>query len=69
MLRQRCPRTGVINVFTDADPLLAIGSIVQIGQSKYVWRSHIDESVLVSRGTCPWPKRTCTVRSVLGLLW
>jgi hypothetical protein len=43
MLRQRCPRTGVINLFTEADPLLAVGSIVEVGPSQFVWRSHIDD--------------------------
>ena len=42
--KQRCQRTGIINFFSDTDPLLAAGSIVEIGPSQFVWRSHLDDS-------------------------
>jgi hypothetical protein len=42
-IRRRCPRTGVINIFTDEDQRLACGSIVQVAPSDFVWLTHIDE--------------------------
>ena len=42
-VRRRCPRTGVINVYTEEEPRLACGSIVEVAPSGYVWLAHINE--------------------------
>jgi hypothetical protein len=39
----RCPHTGVVNFFTDVDPLMSVGSIIAIAPSRYVWRCHLVE--------------------------
>ena len=44
LLKRRCERTGVINFFSDSEPLLAAGSIVQVAPTHFVWRSHVDDS-------------------------
>jgi hypothetical protein len=44
LIKRRCERTGVINFFSDTEPLLAAGSIVEIAPSQFVWRSHLDDS-------------------------
>ena len=39
-----CPHTGVVNYFTQADPLLAVGSVAEAGASaRYVWRCYVGE--------------------------
>lgn len=43
LVRRRCARTGVINVYTQEDPRLACGSIVEVAPSDYVWLTHIDQ--------------------------
>jgi hypothetical protein len=43
LFKQRCPHTGVVNFFTAADPLLAAGSIVERGSSRFVWHCHLDD--------------------------
>jgi hypothetical protein len=41
--RKRCPHTGVVNFFLDADPHLAIGSIIKTGGSTgYQWLYYTD---------------------------
>ena len=48
--KQLCPHTGIVNYFHKADPLLAVGSIVEQPPGRYVWRCHVeDESVGVTR--------------------
>lgn len=47
--KSRCPFTGVVNFFTEADPLLAVGSVAQTSvpgsRRRYVWRCYLgDES-------------------------
>ena len=37
----RCPHTGLVNFFTDADPFMSVGSIVATAPSRYVWRCHL----------------------------
>ena len=37
----RCPHTGVLNFFTDVDPLMSAGSIVATGPGHYIWRCHL----------------------------
>jgi hypothetical protein len=40
--KKRCPHTGVVNFFTDADPLLAVGSVAEAGVSaRFAWRCYI----------------------------
>jgi hypothetical protein len=39
--KQRCPHTGVVNFFTDADPFMSVGSIIATAPSRYVWRCHV----------------------------
>ena len=42
--KSRCPHTGVVNFFTRTDPLLAVGSVAEMGvPSRYVWRCYIGE--------------------------
>lgn len=41
--RKRCPHTGVVNFFVDADPYLPVGSAIRIGRSSgYHWRFYSD---------------------------
>jgi hypothetical protein len=39
--KQRCPRTGLMNFFTDVDPFMSVGSIIATAPSRYVWRCHL----------------------------
>ena len=39
--KQRCPHTGLVNFFTDADPFMSVGSIIATAPSRYVWRCHL----------------------------
>ena len=40
----RCPHTGVVNFFTAADPLLAVGSVAEAGApARYAWRCYVGE--------------------------
>ena len=42
--KSRCPHTGVVNFFTQADPLLSVGSVAEAGDSaRYVWRCYVGE--------------------------
>ena len=42
----RCPHTGVVNFFTRADPLLAVGSVAEAGSpSRYAWHCYVGEEV------------------------
>jgi hypothetical protein len=41
LFKQRCHYTGVINFFSDVDPLIAAGSIVQTAPAEFIWRSHV----------------------------
>jgi hypothetical protein len=42
--KSRCPHTGVVNFFTHADPLLAVGSVAETGvPARYVWRCYVGE--------------------------
>ena len=42
--KSRCPHTGVVNFFTQSDPLLSVGSIAEAGTSaRYVWRCYVGE--------------------------
>ena len=40
----RCPHTGVVNFFTKTDPLLAVGSVAEVGATAgYAWRCYVGE--------------------------
>jgi hypothetical protein len=41
LFKQRCPRTGVINLYSTSEPLLAAGSIVERAPLHYVWHCHV----------------------------
>ena len=42
--KSRCPHTGVVNFFTKADPLLAVGSVAEADAgAHYVWRCYIGQ--------------------------
>lgn len=45
--KSRCPYTGVVNFFTDADPLLSVGSVAQADApgrtGRYVWRCYLGD--------------------------
>jgi hypothetical protein len=44
MHSKRCPHTGVVNYFTDADPLLAVGSVAEVHRAAlFAWRCYIGE--------------------------
>ena len=41
--KTRCPHTGVVNFFTDADPLLAVGSVSERPSSaRFAWHCYLD---------------------------
>jgi hypothetical protein len=40
----RCPHTGVVNFFTKAEPLLAVGSVAKTRDpAAYAWRCYLGE--------------------------
>jgi hypothetical protein len=42
--KSRCPHTGVVNFFTQADPLLSVGSVAEAGApARYIWRCYVGE--------------------------
>ncbi len=42
--KRRCPHTGVVNFFTDKDPLLSVGSVAETGRpARYIWRCYLGE--------------------------
>ena len=42
--KTRCPHTGVVNFFIEADPLLAVGSVSEgLTPAHYAWRCYLDE--------------------------
>jgi hypothetical protein len=48
---KRCPHTGVVNFYFDADPHLAVGSVIKAGRASYQWRCYTDPCAAV--GTAP----------------
>jgi hypothetical protein len=39
-----CPHTGIVNVFSDAEPFLAIGSVHKTGMpARYQWWLHLGD--------------------------
>ena len=50
--RKRCPHTGVVNLFIEAEPHLAIGSVLKAdGSSGYQWLYYTDPCA--ATGTAP----------------
>jgi len=50
--RKRCPHTGVVNLFIEAEPHLAIGSVLKAdGSSGYLWLYYTDPCA--ATGTAP----------------
>lgn len=46
-----CPHTGVVNFFTAADPLLAVGSVTEAATPpRYNWHCYLDDP---AAGTAP----------------
>jgi len=45
--KRRCPHTGVVNFFFSADPHLAVGSIVKVEGTRYLWRCYTDPCTAV----------------------
>jgi hypothetical protein len=45
--KRRCPHTGVVNFFFSADPHLAVGSIVKVEGTGYLWRCYTDPCTAV----------------------
>ena len=44
--KNRCPHTGVVNFFTVADPLLAVGSVAEAAAGNhYDWHCYLDDPV------------------------
>jgi hypothetical protein len=43
MLSSRlCPHTGIVNFFAEAEPFLAVGSVVKAGEpARYHWRCYV----------------------------
>ena len=50
--RKRCPHTGVVNLFIEAEPHLAIGSVLKAdGAAGYQWLFYTDPCA--ATGTAP----------------
>jgi hypothetical protein len=44
--KRHCPQTGVVNFFTAADPLIAVGSISEAATSAhYDWHCYLDDPI------------------------
>jgi hypothetical protein len=42
--KRRCPHTGIVNFYSKADPLLAVGSVAQASMpAVYVWRCYLED--------------------------
>jgi hypothetical protein len=41
MLYKHCPHTDIVNFFTAIGPAMAVGSILQVTPSQFVWRSYL----------------------------
>lgn len=45
--KHHCPHTGVVNYFTDSDPYLSIGSIIEVGAAhKFHWRYYAAQQTI-----------------------
>jgi hypothetical protein len=44
--KRYCPHTGIANFFASADPLIAIGSVIEAATpAQYAWRCYLDDPV------------------------
>jgi len=44
--KRRCPHTGVLNFYENAEPLLAVGSVSRgTKPAHYIWRSYLEDQV------------------------
>jgi hypothetical protein len=44
LTRRRCPHTGIVNFFSDPDPFVSFGSIVEVGVPAYFeWRCYLGD--------------------------
>jgi hypothetical protein len=44
--KRRCPHTGIVNFFANADPLVAIGSISESPvTTDFAWRCYLGEEI------------------------
>jgi hypothetical protein len=43
LLAKRCPHTGVLNLFAQADPFLAIGSVVRADARSCRWHCYLGQ--------------------------
>jgi hypothetical protein len=42
--KRRCPHTGIVNFYSKADPLIAVGSVNQASMPPHdVWRCYLDD--------------------------
>ena len=42
--KRRCPHTGIVNYYTEADPFMAVGSVAHThGAPHYAWRCYLHE--------------------------
>ena len=49
---RRCPHTGIVNFFADAEPFLAVGSVTETGDpALYHWRCYLGHEP--AAGTAP----------------
>ena len=63
--KSRCPHTGVVNFFTQADPLLSVGSVAEAGApARYVWRCYVGEEACgLAAGHAARRRPACGARS------
>ena len=46
--RRHCPHTGIVNFYTHAEPLLAVGSVIKaVEPGRYHWRYYLGEEPAV----------------------
>lgn len=52
MLSKRlCPYTGIVNFYFDADPHIAVGSVIKTADKGYLWRCYTDPCTAVGSET------------------
>jgi hypothetical protein len=48
--KRRCPHTGVVNIYSEADPYLALGSVVEVaGAGGFLWRCYANGGAIAGR--------------------
>lgn len=43
--KRRCPHTGVVNFYFDADPHIAVGSVIASDDQHFLWRCYTEPFV------------------------